>query len=163
MLNLYSGITSILEDGRFMTAFMFHGSRTQGLTELHPKRETHPQAEPDAPAAVYAGIDAAYCAAHAFPGSSLDRVEIGFQSRIENGLMVNDPITLAVPKALVPKLQTPVTIYKLSPDSFEPQPHISPVGFNFRSLTSVPVLEELNFPSVTAAVEAFGGRVVIKE
>jgi hypothetical protein len=142
---------------------MFHGSRTTGLTELLPRRDTHPHAEPDAPAAVYAGIDAAYCAAHAFPGTSSDGVEIGFQSRFENGRLINDPVTLSVPETLAAQLQTPVTIYKLPAGSFEPQPHISPEGFNFRSLSPVPVLEELNFPSVTAAVEAFGGRVVIRK
>ncbi len=146
-----------------MTEYMFHGSRTTGLTELLPRRDTHPQSEPDAPAAVYAGIDAAYCAAHAFPGTSLDGVEIGFQSRFEKGNLVNDPVTLSVPATLAEQLQTPVTIYKLPAVSFEPQPHISPAGFNFRSLSPVPVLEELNFPSVTAAVEAFGGRVVVKK
>ena len=146
-----------------MTEFMFHGSRTSGLTELLPRRDTHPHAEPDAPAAVYAGNDAAYCAAHAFPGASSDGVDIGFQSRYENGQLVNDPITLSVPEDLAPQLQTPVTIYKLPAEPFEPQPHIQPTGFNFRSPSPVSVLEELNFPSVTAAVEAFGGRVAIKK
>ena len=88
-----------------MTELLFHGSRTQGLSELVPRKDTHPSAEPDAPAAVYAGIDGAYCAAHAFPGSTDDGIDIGFQSRFENGELVNDPITLSIPSALTsPKL-----------------------------------------------------------
>ena len=146
-----------------MTEFMYHGSRTAGLTELLPRRDTHPHAEPDAPAAVYAGIDAAYCAAHAFPGTSLDGVEIGFQSRSEEGRLLNEPVTLSVPSALALHLDTPVTIYKLPAEPFELQSQISPAGSNFRSLSAVPVLEALNFPSVTAAVEAFGGSVVIRK
>ncbi len=145
-----------------MSNFLYHGSRTAGLTELQPRRDTHPSAEPDAPPAVYAGSDGAYCAAHAFPGTSADGVEIGFQSSYKNGRLVNDPIILSVPERLAPQLLIPVTIYKLPADGFEPQPQIAPTGFNYRSLSTVPVLEELNFPSVTKAVEAFGGRVVIK-
>ncbi len=153
---------AVVPSRKIVTEFLFHGSRTKGLTELLPRRDTHPHAEPDAPAAVYAGIDAAYCAAHAFPGTSSDGVEIGFESRFENGRLINDPVTLSIPNALAAQLKVPVTLYKLSGASFEPQPHISPVGFNFRSLSAVSVLEEITFPSVTEAVEGLGGRVVIR-
>jgi hypothetical protein len=134
---------------------LFHGSPVQGLKTLKPMRESNPMIESDSPPAVYAGITAAYSATFAFPGGSNHGVERGSESD-------NDPFTLTVPSELAHHLYGPASVYVLPANEFEVQPHIPPEGWNFRSLTPVNVLEELQFPTIRQAIEELGGKVVIR-
>ena len=142
---------------------LYHGSPIQGLKTLGLRRESNPGVEPDSPAAVYAGITPAYCATFAFPYGNSKGVERGSESIMVNGREEEGPFTLTVPSALAHYLDNPASVYVVPADKFAVQPHITPVGWNFRSLAEVEVMEELKFPTIREAIEQLGGKVVIRE
>lgn len=141
--------------------FLYHGSRTPGIKQLTPRRDSHPGDMPDAPPAVYAGKDPAYCAGHACRGNTRDGIDRGYQGEWKNGEPTWGPFTLSVPRALAHYLEDPVSVYTLRAEDFELLPDIPPAGQNYWSLVAVPVLEEAAFPSVRDAVESLGGKVKI--
>lgn len=152
-----------MESAAMNQKVLYHGSRVQGLVCLEPRRESNPVAEPDSPAAVYAGITAVYSATFAFPGGNSKGVDRGSFSTVVNGEVKEGPFTLTVPARLAHYLNTPASVYVVPADKFEVQPHITPVGWNYRSLTEVDVLDELKFPSIREAIEQLGGEVVIRQ
>jgi hypothetical protein len=142
---------------------LFHGSMIEGIKILEPRGESRPECMPDAPLAVYAGDDPAYCAAHAFPGDTANgEIGLDYFGSWVNGKPVWGPFTLTIPSKRASDLELPVSIYKVPISAFEPLPEVPPHGRNFWSLKSVAVLEELRFPSIIKAIENFSGKIVIK-
>lgn len=135
--------------------FVYHGSNQPDIAEFEPRKRYTPGAYEgqEVPAAVYAGDDAAYAAAHAFPWNSDEGLRLGY----EEGKVV-----LAIPEKLASRLDQKVYIYKLAGDSFELLPDVAPEGHNFWSKQGVkPVEPAMIFESVRKAVEYFGGEVRI--
>ena len=142
---------------------LFHGSTTGGIKLLEPRGESRPECMPDAPLAVYAGDDPAYCAAHAFPGGTRDgEIGLGYFGSWVDGQPVWGPFTLSLSNTKLAQLDLPVSVYKVSRDLFIELPQVPPFGRNFWSLSPVPVLEELRFDSIREAIESFGGKVLVK-
>ncbi len=88
--------------------YLYHGSTIQNLKVLEPRKRFTP-GEDFQEAVIYATPVPAYAAAHAFPWSS----DEGFD------LETNDNIELIVPSSRKERLGIPISIYKVSADSFE--------------------------------------------
>ncbi len=138
---------------------LFHGSQTDNIGALEPRRRYIPGNEEGAPEGTYATDNPAYAAAHSFPWSSDEGVYLCFERDEENG---REYVLLEVPKEIEARMQQPVYIYTVKSDSFSPV--VSDlVGHNYRSVESVDCIAKQVFESVTQAVEFHGGRVIIKE
>lgn len=138
---------------------LFHGSQTDNIGALEPRQRYTPGNEKGSPAGIYVTDNPAYAAAHSFPWSSDEGVDLYFERGEENG---REYVVLEVPKEIETRMQQPVYIYTVKPDSFSPVVS-DPVGHNYRSVESVDCIAKQVFESVTQAVEFHGGRVIIKE
>jgi hypothetical protein len=141
---------------------LYHGSPIPGIKQLELRRKSRPDSMPDAPPAVYAGADPAYCAGHACAGTTRDGIGRGYFGEWVDGQMKWGPFTLTVPRNQAAVLEAPVSVYTVPAELFTPLPDVPPDGQNFWSLQPVPVLGEQRFNSVREAVESLGGRVMIK-
>jgi len=138
--------------------FLYHGSATSGIEVLEPRRRRVPGTDMDAPSAVYASDDAAFAAGFGFSwGSNEGGIWHGYTTNDEGGLVV----CMMVSTTQQHKLEQPVSVYKVSSDSFELMPHVPPCGRNYRSWVAVRCLAEESFTSVTAAIEHYGGIVKV--
>ena len=89
--------------------YLYHGSTTQNIKTLEPRKQYTPQGKIDY-SAIYATPLPAYAAAHSFPWSTDEGVKLDVD---ENG------VDMSIPKSLKERLQVPISIYKISPDGFE--------------------------------------------
>jgi hypothetical protein len=134
---------------------LYHGTPVGGIGRLEPRqRFTSPTLGDDVFPAVYAADAPAYPAGHAFPWSSAEGIDLGY----EDGQLV-----LAVPVKQAERLNQKVYLYALPPDTFEPLPNVPPEGRNYRSRAAVVPLGVSEYGSVREAVEASGGGVRVTE
>lgn len=131
---------------------LFHGSQTDNIKTLEPRKCFVPSNDTAPPAAVYASDDPAYAAAHAFPWVTAEGVNLYFDRKL---------VVLEIPKSIEERLKRPVFIYTVPADTFEPVASDA-VGHNFRSVKPVTCLAERRFETVIDAVTTFGGTVTIK-
>lgn len=131
--------------------FLFHGSIGAGIELLEPRKRYTPSA--GVPERVYASGNPAFAAAHSFPWSSDEGIDL----RIEDGKLI-----LMVPRRLASRLEQPVSIYRLPSEYFEFTEEES-MKLTYHSVTPVAPIEAMPFDSVTEAVEHFGGMVEILE
>jgi hypothetical protein len=85
--------------------YLYHGSATQNLKILEPRKRYTPSDEMGA--SIYATPSAAFAATHSFPWSTDEGV----------GLDVHgNHVVLTLPERMRPRLQVRVSIYKMSAD-----------------------------------------------
>lgn len=61
---------------------LYHGTLTDNIELLEPRLRYTPGEEEDSPAGIYATDDPAFAAAHAFPWSSLEGIDLHYEGRI---------------------------------------------------------------------------------
>ena len=138
---------------------LFHGSQTDNIQKLEPRRRYTPGQEENSPSSIYATDNPAYAAAHSFPWSSDEGANLYFEYEERTR---RESVVLKVPKKIQARMQFPVYIYTVKSDGFSPVMS-DPCGHNYRSVESVSCIAKQVFENVTEAVMFHGGRVVIKE
>lgn len=124
--------------------YLYHGSTTQNLKILEPRRRYTPQGKIDH-AAIYATPLPGYAATHSFPWSSDEGVDLDVDE---------NKISFSIPKILMERLQTPISIYKISNENFEhTQEELS--GYTWHTTQPVEILEEKQYESVEMALKEF--------
>ncbi len=131
---------------------LFHGTQTDNIQTLEPRKRFVPGNDTVTPSAIYATDDPAYASAHAFPWVTAEGVDLYFEE---------NKVVLEVPKNLEERLNKPIFIYEVAGTTFEAVTSDS-LGHNFRSVQSVKCLSKRRFETVIEAVATFGGRVTIK-
>jgi hypothetical protein len=127
--------------------YLYHGSTTQNIKILEPRKRYTPQGKIDY-FAIYATPLPAYAAAHSFPWSTDEGV----------GLDVDQSgVNLSIPISLKERLQIPVSIYKVSSDNFR---HTKEelTGYTWHTINPVEVIEEIKYPSVEIALRELGAK-----
>ncbi len=120
---------------------LYHGSTTQNIKVLEPRKRYTPQGKIDY-SAIYATPLPGYAATHSFPWSTDEGV----------GLDVDESgISLSIPKNLKDRLQVPISIYKVSAEGFE-QTKEELTGYTWHTINPVQVLEEIKYSSVENAL-----------
>lgn len=138
---------------------LYHGSQTDNIETLEPRKRYTPGEITNSPSAIYASDDPAFAAAHAFPWSSSEGIEL-YYDRDEEDLP--EHVVLEVPKSLEARLNEPIFIYQVPLEDFELL-DIPPHSHNYRALEPVPCLTKQRFETVAEAITSFGGTVKIKD
>lgn len=139
-----------------ISPFLYHGSLTADINTLEPRLRYIPGNEESSPESIYATDDPAFAAAHSFPWSSDEGINLYYDEDIENER--KPCVCLEIPAALFERLHQPVYIYKLESHNFSwIQEDV--VGRTFRSFESVKCLSCQHFSTVVEAIQAFGGKV----
>jgi len=133
-------------------AFLYHGSATDGIKYLEPRLRYTPGEEFISPAGVYASDLPAFAAAHSFPWTSNEGIDLYVDGKT---------VVLEIPSMLADSLQRNTYIYVVDRREFAPV-ECEYTGHTFRATTPVHCLEMISFPSVIDAIEYYEGRVVIK-
>lgn len=125
--------------------YLYHGSTTQNIKILEPRKRYTPQGKIDY-SAIYATPLPGYAATHSFPWSSDEGVVLD----VDEG-----KISFSVPKILAERLQAPVSIYKISNENFEhTQEELT--GYTWHTTQPVEILEEKQYESVEVALKELG-------
>jgi hypothetical protein len=128
--------------------YLYHGSTTQNLKRLEPRKRYSPAGKIDY-SAIYATPLPAYAAAHSFPWSSDEGV----------GLDVTEKgVELSVPKKMKDRLQVPISIYKLASDGFRYTKE-EETGYTWHTIVPVDIIEEKKYPTVETALHELGARL----
>jgi hypothetical protein len=130
--------------------FVYHGSVTSDITEFEPRKRYTPSGTDVLPR-IYASPNPMFAAAHSFPWSSDEGIDVTF----DNGKTI-----LVVPEQHKDRLNQPVYIYKIDSTSFELTEE-EKTGETYHSNKAVTPTAMTSFNSVIEAIEHFGGRVKI--
>jgi hypothetical protein len=125
--------------------YLYHGSTIQDIKRLEPRKRYTPQGKVDY-SAIYATPLQAYAAAHSFPWSTDEGVELDVNENVVN---------LAIPKSFKERLQVPISIYKLSSEGFE-HTEEELTGYTWHTVNPVEVIEEVKYASVEIALKELG-------
>ena len=131
-------------------AFLWHGTNSSNVDTLTPQKRYTPGGE-NVPGKVYASDLPAFSAAHSFPWSSDEGIN----------LWINDgkDVVLEVPEKFKERLMQKVYMYKVPSGKFSLTASET-TGHTYDSLEEEKSVEVLEFSSVQKAVEYFGGKVV---
>ena len=127
--------------------YLYHGSTTQNIKVLEPRKRYTPAGKIDY-SAIYATPLPAFAVAHSFPWSTDEGVGLDVD---EHG------IDLSIPATLKERLQVPISIYKVSPEGFEHTKE-DVTGYTWHTTHPVEVLEEAQYPSVEIALKELGAK-----
>jgi len=134
------------------TAFsnLYHGSTTQYLLRLEPRRRYTPAGKIEY-AAIYATPLKAYAAAHAFPWSSDEGIGLS---------VIDDEVHMSIPETLRERLSMPISIYTLpmKKNDFIHTEEES-TGYTWHTTKPIEVEHEDQYTSVLEAFEELGVRV----
>lgn len=130
--------------------FVYHGTITGGIKEFE-KRKRYVPGGADVPARIYAAINPAFAAAHSFPWSSDEGIDIKLE---------DNQVILCVPRIHENRLYQRVYIYKLKRENFV-QTKEELTGQTFHTEEKVQPEEVMQFNSVTEALMFYGGKVEI--
>lgn len=133
--------------------FFYHGSATDGIECLEPKLRYTPGNELASPPSVYASDLPAFAAAHSFPWSSSE----GIQLYVEGTTVI-----MEISTKIYERLQRKVYIYTVDSSLFS-RVESELTGHTFRATIPVECLEKQSFQSVVEAIEYYGGQVVIHD
>jgi hypothetical protein len=131
--------------------YLYHGSTTQNLKNLEPRKRFTPNGDIDY-SAIYATPSMAFAATHSFPWSTKE----GFDLSIENG-----EIFFTVPSNFRERLNAPISIYKLPSDGFQ-QTKEESTGYTWHTTKDAIVLEEVKYKSVIEALNKLNIKVSFK-
>lgn len=135
------------------TAFFYHGSSTDGIECLEPRLRHAPGEELSSPSSIYASDLPAFAAAHSFPWSSDEGIDLYVDGQM---------VIMEIPLPIYERLLRKTYIYVVDSKQFS-LVECESTGHTFRALTPVNCLEKACFQSVVEAIEHYGGQVVIKE
>lgn len=133
--------------------YLYHGSTNSGIEVLEPRKRYVPAHDEDSPACIYATPDPAFAAAHAFPWSSSEGIDLYYDD-----VDGTSRVFLEVPSTVFSRLNQPISIYTLNSQGFVWVKE-EVVGKTYRSIASVKSLAEQRFDTVIDAVQYFGGVV----
>jgi len=128
--------------------FVYHGSVTGGIDTFEPRKRYVPGGA-DVPPRVYATINPAFAAAHSFPWSSDEGIDLKIEGQ---------KVFLCIPVQYKERLNQQVFIYKIKGSSFV-QTLEELTGETWHTEESVTPEEVQQFNSVTEALEYYGGTV----
>lgn len=131
--------------------FLYHGSVTPDIHILEPRKRHTPDARIEFEA-IYATSLPAYAAAHAFPWTSDEGIELN---------IINGKVTMIVPDEFKTRLTVPISIYKIASDMFEHTKE-EETGYTWHTKQPVEVIEEKKYQSVISAIEELGGTLHFK-
>jgi hypothetical protein len=135
------------------TIFFYHGSSTDGIKCLEPRLRYTPGEELSSPSSIYASDLPAFAAAHSFPWSSDEGIDLYVDKQT---------VIMEVPLSIYERLLRKTYIYVVDSNQFS-LVECESTGHTFRAITPVDCLEKVSFQSVVEAIEHYGGRIVIKE
>jgi diadenosine tetraphosphate (Ap4A) HIT family hydrolase len=133
--------------------FLYHGSSTDDIERLEPSLRYTPGEELDSPASIYASDLPAFAAAHSFPWSSDEGIDLYVDGTI---------VTLEILETHFDRLQKATYIYLVADNQFSLL-ECESSGHTFRTTQPVDCLQKISFPSVVEAIEHYGGRVIIQK
>lgn len=133
--------------------YFYHGSSVDGIACLEPRLRYTPGEESDSPASVYASDLPAFAAAHSFPWSSDEGIDLYIHEQT---------VIMEIPVALSDRLHRTTYIYMVDGNPFS-LVECDATGHTFRTTSPVECLEQVSFQSVLEAIEYYGGHVIIKE
>jgi ABC-type dipeptide/oligopeptide/nickel transport system ATPase component len=125
--------------------YLYHGSTTSGIKVLEPSHRYSPAGKIEYNA-IYATPMKAYAAAHSFPWSSDEGVNLD---------VVEGKVIFAVPQNFRERLQVPISIYKVSLENFVHTKE-EETGRTWHTTQATPVLEEEKYKSVAIALQKLG-------
>lgn len=128
--------------------YLYHGSVTQHIHTLEPRKRYTPQGKIEY-SAVYATPLPGYAVTHSFPWSSDEGVKLS---------VTDSGIYMSIPHSIRERLAVPISIYTVSSEGFEHTKE-EVTGHTWHSTHPVRVLEEVKFESVSAALTHFGVHV----
>jgi hypothetical protein len=131
--------------------YLYHGSTTQNLKNLEPRKRFTPNGEIDY-SAIYATPSPAFAITHSFPWSTNE----GFDLSIEDG-----EIFFSVPSNFRERLNVQISIYKLPSEGFQ-QTKEESTGYTWHATKDTLVLEEVKYESVLEALEKLNVKVSFK-
>lgn len=134
--------------------YLYHGSITPNIDTLMPRKRYIPDNEKNTPECIYATDDPGFAAAHAFPWSSNEGIDLYYDEDEAKVARVH----LEVPAKLFARLNQPVYIYKVNSSSFYWIKE-DVLGKTYRSLERVKCLGCQRFSTVLEAIQTFGGKV----
>jgi hypothetical protein len=120
--------------------FLYHGSTIPGLKILEPRKRYTPSKDINYEA-IYATPIEGYAAAHSFPWSTDEGVDLD---------VIDDKVIMLIPKSITERLMTPVSIYKISSKNFE---HLAKevTGQTWQTIKPCKVISEEKFSNVLEA------------
>jgi len=127
--------------------YLYHSSAVQNLTTLEPRKRHTPYDKMSA--SIYATPSAAFAATHSFPWTSDEGIDLNVHG---------DHIVLTLPENMRPRLQVPVSIYKMSADGFVHTVKES-TGYTWHTDKPVEILKEVRYSTVEEAIVSNGGEV----
>jgi len=133
--------------------FFYHGSSTDGIECLEPRLRYTPGEELSSPSSIYASDLPAFAAAHSFPWSSDEGIDLYVDGQT---------VIMEIPLSVYERLLRKTYIYVVDSNQFS-LVDCESTGHTFRATTPVDCLEKISFQSVVEAIEYYSGHVVIKE
>lgn len=130
--------------------YLYHGTVTSGITTLEPRKRYTPQGVDLK--AIYATPLPAFAAAHAFPWSTDEGVDLD---------IVEGKVVLVVTESFKERLNVKIYMYKVSAENFE-QTKDELTGYTYHTTVATPVISVEEFNDVQSAILHFGGEVRIK-
>lgn len=133
-------------------ANIYHGTIIKGITILEPKKRYTPGGETSAEAIgerIYASYIPAFAAAHGFPWSSEDGIDVEVDG---------ETIILVLPKDKQALLEQAVCIYTLPDDTFKLTIE-EETGLTYHSTEPVAPIECHCFTSIIDAMKEYGGTI----
>jgi len=133
--------------------YLYYGTITPDIKEFIPKKRHVPGMRgSNEPAAVHAGDDPAFAAAHAFPWSFDEGINVVYD---------RDKVVLEMPRALLGRLAEKIYIYKLPKEKFELLRGIEPRGRNYVCYERVQPVGVDAFKSVSDALRYYGAELKV--
>jgi hypothetical protein len=128
--------------------FVYHGSVTGNIDVFEPRKRYVPSGA-NVPPRVYAAINPAFAAAHSFPWSSDEGIDLSIEG---------EKVVLCIPERFKDRLSQFIYIYKLKGDDFIPTSEES-TGETLHTEKHIRPESVERFNSVTEALEYYGGVV----
>jgi hypothetical protein len=132
---------------------LYHGTQIDNIEHLEPRLRYTPGKESSSPPGIYASDLPAFAAAHSFPWSSDEGIDL---------YVAESTVVMEIPRSLLPRLQAKIYIYTVDSHPFSRVEQES-TGHTFRATVPVDCLEKIGFENVVDAIEYYGGQVVVKE
>lgn len=128
--------------------YLYHGSATQNLKTLEPRKRHTPYGEMNA--SIYATPSPAFAATHSFAWTTDEGVNLNVHG---------EHIVLTLSETMKERLQIPISIYKIPAKDFEHTVKES-TGYTWHTEQNVEIIEEVKYNSVEEAIKETGGEVV---
>ena len=127
--------------------YLYHGSVTPNIKILEPRKRYTPQGINLS--AIYATPLPAFAAAHAFPWSTDEGIDLD---------VVDGKVILIVPEKIKERLGVQAYIYKVSAEKFE-HTKDDVTGYTYHTISPTEVISVEEFETIEQAIQKLGGEV----